>query len=261
MFSGIVQRRDQFFAIEESDASQQESLEELALRSSSITLRKKLNLNEIIPHLNQRNLLTESDVFALRSKSPPEGVDHLVNLLPKKKEGWWGELIASLECSSLGTAHGDLVSLLETELQKLAISDVESQTSNTEGDKMASDHDPLPPKRPNRISVDLQDAQSGITLAVCVLVEDMFSSKVESKQPIENHTAHPIMLKNELEEVKYKYKVMVNQVKLINLHEHLIEMSEKFSDTLAKVLQLYVDHFQIRLQITHLRIKLIMIQK
>ena len=247
MFSGIVQRLYQFFATDGPDTGQQESLEELALRRCSVTLRKKLNLNEIIPHLNERNLLTESDMFDLRSKSPPEGVDYLVSILPKKKEGWWGELIASLKQSSSGTAHGDLVNLLETELQKLAISGAE-QASNTEGDKKAFDDEygQLVPKRPNR--ADLKDAMSGITLAICVLVEDMFSSKSKSKLAIKDHSAHhssaSTMLKNELEEVKYKHKVIVNQAKLINLHEHLIEMSEKFSAALGRVLQLYVDHYQ-----------------
>ena len=125
MFSGIVQRLHQFFgvqnAIEGPDASQ-ETLEEVALRYCSVMLRKKVDVKEIIPHLRQRNLLTESDVYSLKSKSNEEGVDHLVSVLPKKKEGWWDELIASLKCSSTGTAHGDLVNLLEAELQKLTIS-------------------------------------------------------------------------------------------------------------------------------------------
>jgi len=53
-----------------------------------------------------------------------------------------------------------------------------------------------------------------------------------------------IKLKDELDEVRYKYKMIVNQVKLIGLLELLIEKSKKFSDTLSEVLKLYVKHFK-----------------
>ena len=65
MFSGIVQRIYEYFVPEGLDAGQQEGLEELALRRCSVTLRKKLNLNEIIPHLNERKLLAERVICLL----------------------------------------------------------------------------------------------------------------------------------------------------------------------------------------------------
>ena len=261
MFSGIVQRLHQFFgvqnAIEGPDASQ-ETLEVVALRYCSVMLRKKVDVKEIIPHLRQRNLLTESDVYTLKSKSNEEGVDYLVSVLPKKKEGWWDELIASLKCSSTGTAHGDLVNLLEAELQKLTISDA-GQACTNEGGKntQSSDHECVPRRRSQVYLQEalqpLLDAQSGITRAVCALAGNpfMFSSEADGKRTIEDHTG-PTKLKNELEEVKRKYKVIVNQVRLINLHEHLMEKSEKFGAALSEVLQLYVDHYKKKASDAHI---------
>ena len=248
MFSGIVQRLHQFFGVQNAiggpDASQ-ETLEDVALRCCSVTLRKKVDVKEIIPHLRQRNLLMESDVHALKSKSNEEGVDHLVSILPKKKDGWWDELIANLKCSSTGTAHSDLVNLLErkiAELQKSTISDA-GPACTTEGDRN-SDHE-CDPRQRSQVSLQeaLLDVQSGITRAVCALAGNpfMFSREADSKRTIEDHTGP---LQNKLEEVEHKYEVIVNQVKLINLHEHLMEKSEKFGAALSEVLQLYVDHYK-----------------
>ena len=242
MFSGIIQRFYQLFGAAEDTSVNLVASQEVALRRCSVKLRQKLDLVEIIPHLKQRNLLTEIDVYNLKCKSPQEGADHLVSILPTKKDGWWDELMASLKLTTTGTGHDDLVNLLETEFQKLTSGNASADSTTTadDADKQVTVH---------RSSVvhggiheALNDALSGITRAMCALGENPFIFR--SKLTVEDRTDEPAKLKNELEELKHKYKVMVNQVKLIELHELLIEKSEKFSTALSEVLQLYVEHFK-----------------
>lgn len=258
MFAGVVQRIYYYsFGTKDSNAvpgNLQETLQEAALRRCNVKLRSKLDLTEITPHLRQRNLLTESDVYTLKSKPPSEAVDHLISILPKKKDGWWGELIASLKNSTTGTAHDDMANMLEAELHRLKSSDSDADGSLTYTADESNDEQPSEYRQGKRPSVhealgDLNEALSGITRAICTLGENPFL--FTARPNIEDATVDPKKLKDELEEVKYKYKVMVNQVKLINLQELLIEKSTAFNSALSEVLRLYTDHFKSKKSTTH----------
>ena len=95
MLSRLVQ--DDYFRATSYDESErcQETLEGTALRRCNVKLRNKLNLTEIIPYLNQHDLVTSSDVHILQSMPVPEGVDYLISILPKPiaRNFYWGVLL------------------------------------------------------------------------------------------------------------------------------------------------------------------------
>ena len=90
-----------------------EALREKTLLGCHEVLRKKLDVKEIFPQMNQKNLLTAEDRHVLQdpSKSTETKVSHIIEILPRK-EGWWGKFIASLKESTSGTAHEYLASTL-----------------------------------------------------------------------------------------------------------------------------------------------------
>ena len=238
--------------------SELKKLQEKALHRCHANLRDKLNLTEIIPFLDQQDLLTGDDTHCLWSKSPAEGVAYLISILPTKRIGWWDKLIDSLERSASGTGHHDLAKCLEKELT-LIFGGADTVTTNGNAD---SDTEQLPV-----VSDVLLEASTAVDHAATTTVP-----VVGSKHPSRSstHTASKITesmckfgvnpflfsrrpdiaeftvekLKDELDEVKYKYDVIVNHVKLIELHELLIDKSFHFSCALSDVLQLYVNHFK-----------------
>ena len=182
-----------------------ENLVGTALRRCNVELRNKLNLTEIIPHLNQHDLVTNSDVHMLRSMPAPEGVDHLISMLPRKKDGWWKAFIAALKGSSSGTAHNDLVTILETELQQLMSSNENENIVNIADNQLqqngASEYHP----RSSQVEVvgGLNEALSGITRAMSALMVNPFLFSNNSAN--DDHIVDPNKpLKDELEEVKRK---------------------------------------------------------
>ena len=69
--------------------------------------------------MDRISVLTNDENHRLQwlESRPAEGVDYLINILPKKSFGWWDyKLIDSLEKSSSGTAHHELAGYLEKEL-------------------------------------------------------------------------------------------------------------------------------------------------
>ena len=237
--------------------SELEKLQEKALHRCHAKLKDKLNLTEIIPFLDQQDLLTVGDIHCLQSKPPAEAVAHLISILPTKRIGWWDKLIDSLERSGGGTAHYDLAECLKNSIKKelSLISGGNTVTTNINaGSEMeqpvsdvsleastAVDHatstSVVGSKRPSRSSVH---TASRITESMCKFGTNPF---LFSRRPdVAEFTVEK--LKDELDEVKNKYDVIVKQVKLIELHELLIDKSFHFSCALSDVLQLYVNHFK-----------------
>ena len=238
------------------ESAELEKLQEKALHHCHAKLRDKLNLTEIIPFLDQQDLLTGDDTHCLWSKSPAEGVAYLISILPTKRIGWWDKLIDSLEKSGGSTGHHDLAECLEKELTLIS-GGANTVTANRNTD---SDTEQLPvvsdvllkastavdraattsvvgSKRPSQSSAH---TASRITESMCKFGVNPF---LFSRRPdIAEFTVEK--LKDELDEVKYKYDVIVNHVKLIELHELLIDKSFHFSCALSDVLQLYVSHFK-----------------
>lgn len=222
-----------------------EKLQSEVLHRCHTRIINKLNLSQIIPLLDERNLLTIDDTFYLKSesKSPAERVSYLINILPTKKYGWWNGLIESLKNSSKGTAHNELAEYLEEELLHDLKDDAEA---NIDGDTRETSREhyatvaPLSGNRERRQSVH---TASKITEEICAFGSNpyMFSKKSNVEESFKVKK-----FKKELDEVKYKYQVMVNQVKLIQLLELLIDKSTEFSVALSGVLELYVIHFKSR---------------
>ena len=81
-------------------------------------------------------------------------------------------------------------------------------------------------------------------------IENPFLFSTFSRRPdIAEYTVEK--LKDDLDDVNYKYEVIVDQIKLIKLHELLIEKSHNFSTALSDVLRLYVNHFKIKKKTTY----------
>ena len=114
--------------------SELEKLQEKALHRCHAKLRDKLDLTEIIPFLDQQDLLTGDDTHCLWSKSPAEGVAYLISMLPTKRIGWWDKLIDSLERSGGGTAHRYLALCLEKELTLISGGDTVTANKNADSD-------------------------------------------------------------------------------------------------------------------------------
>ena len=233
---------------------EKERLQEKALCCCQAIMRDKMNFIELIPRLCEQDLLTKDEKDRLKSlsMSTAERVDHVIDILPRKSSGWWDRFIDSLEKSSSGTAHRELAVYLERELSKLN-SDDDSNREYTPDDmtEQLSDRaenlaletptvtDNRGKKRPSRTSVH---TTSGITQSMCAVGENPF---LFSRRPdIAAYTVEK--LKDDLDDVKYKYEVIVDQIKLIELHESLIEKSESFSAALSEVLKLYINHFKIK---------------
>ena len=235
------------------ELQEKEKLQEKALCYCQAIMRDKINFTELIPRLLKQDLLTkdERDRLNLPSISPADRVDYMIDVLPRKSSGWWGRFIDSLEKSSNGTAHHELAEYLETELRNLNLDDDDSNRGNTpdvaeqmSGHALATstvndNREGQKKRRPSRTSVH---TASGITQSMCAVGEDPYF--FGRRPDIAEYAVEK--LKDDLDDVNYKYAVIVDQIKLIELHESLIEKSESFSAALSDVLQLYVNHFKIK---------------
>ena len=93
-----------------------------ALLQCAVDLKNKLTPDTIVAHLQSDNLLTEIEVYKLTgdlSKSRPEKVQIIINILPTKGSGWWDKFIDSLRKTAGGTAHEELANILEQQLDKV----------------------------------------------------------------------------------------------------------------------------------------------
>ena len=104
----------------ESDIKSLEYLQEKTLISCHDVLKKKLDVKEAFLSMNEKNLLTTHDKHILSdtNSSVDTKVTHLIEILPRKGEGWWENFIASLRESTSGTAHEYLASTLTSQLKR-----------------------------------------------------------------------------------------------------------------------------------------------
>jgi len=224
---------------EAASCTNQDSLEEKALCFCHELLRRKLNVREIFPHLNQRELLTRHDKDTLQNKcfSNDEKVDYLVHHLPSKGENWWRLFISSLKRSSAGTGHGELANQLELRLEgKLQLGSMETNTELVE--RRISTHVPSGVSR----SVHKIILETPPIPRLSCIGEDLKSVI----QPI-------VELKNELDIVKHNHRVTLNQIGLMRSCEELIQNTKDFSRALSDLIKFYIENFKKRKRNTESR--------
>ena len=86
-------------------------------------IRNSLDIQAILPHLNQQDLLTsdERDILLQNSHSTRcNKIDHLLQWLPRKGEDALERFIQCLRSSSEGTGHRELATLLAEEAARQA---------------------------------------------------------------------------------------------------------------------------------------------
>lgn len=100
---------------------EQEDLQRLALEECYVIFTNKLDVTTILPYLTAKHLLTNDDrqVLMTYTKTQVEKAQYLLDILPRKANGWFEKFIECLRESTDGTGHGDLVMELETKLQEL----------------------------------------------------------------------------------------------------------------------------------------------
>ena len=228
----------------EVDVKSLEDLQEKTLISCHEVLKKKLDVKEIYSQMNQRNLLTSEDRHFLQdtSKSPETKVSHIIEMLPRKESGWWEKLIDCLEASTSGTAHEYLASTLTNQLKRKMYECGQQFRRQPHGRERKSAHVP-----------------SGISLDICDFMPDSFtpptgylernntkeSPDIAELRPDLADVLIPIVqLKEKLDTTKYNYKIMKNQVGLLQAFDELIENTKRFGDALSDLLKLYIDKFK-----------------
>jgi len=101
---------------------EREDLQRLTLEECNVILTNKLDVATILPHLIAKHLLTKDDreVLMMYAKTQVEKAQYLLDILPRKANGWFEKFMECLQETTDGTGHGDLVKELETKLQELA---------------------------------------------------------------------------------------------------------------------------------------------
>jgi len=241
----------------ESEVQSLESLQEKTLISCHDVLKKKLDVNEILTPMNQKNLLTSEDKHVLSdtSKSTSAKASYIVEILPRKGEGWWGKFIASLKESTTGTAHEYLASILTNHLKR-NMYECAQQT-------LPQSRDVYPRGRvhrdsshvPSGISLDLYDFMPSIEYTEYKSRSDRGSPDIVELRPDLADVLAPIVqLKEQLDNVKYSYKIMKNQVGLLRAFDGLLENTKRFRDALSCLLELYIDKFKTKKRHCYLKL-------
>jgi len=193
-----------------------------------------LDAGAVFPCLNQRELLTRHDKDTLQNKSlsNDEKVDYLIHILPTKGKNWWNLFISSLRKSSQGTGHSDLADELESCLRGNSLSTAQESTAGAVQRRISTHSVP-----------------SGVSQSVHRIILEtppiprLWPDIAEEIRPV----IQPIVeLKNELDVVKYNYKVMLNQVGLMRSCEELIQNTKDFSKALSDLIKYYIDNFKKR---------------
>jgi len=233
-----------------------ENLQEETLNKCHELLRKKLNVNAIVSLLNEKDLLTPGDRHLLTEehRSKEAKVDYIIDILPSKGTGWWNKFILSLKESTSGTAHDYLASTLEHHYRR-KIYDIAGQCTGgspyQEGSQL---------RRKRGISIHVP---SGIAIAMHDFVPDYEyeslskavneslstnaepTSNIETLRPDVADIVLPIVqLKDRLDNVEYCYKIMCNQVGLMQVCELLTEKTEVFGRALSNLIKMYIDKFK-----------------
>ena len=99
---------------------QNEEIQEQVLIECSTVLTKKLDVLEIVCHLNNEKLLTPSDNQFLESDvHDGKKAKYLITILPKKDKGWFNKFLFCLHQSSHGTGHQVIIAALKSKYQEL----------------------------------------------------------------------------------------------------------------------------------------------
>lgn len=101
---------------------EQERLQRLALEECNVVFVEKLDIPAILPHLITQHLLTDEDKQELmtHTKTKGEKAQYLLDIIPRKCQGWFELLLECLRKTTNGTGHRDLVKGLETKFQEVS---------------------------------------------------------------------------------------------------------------------------------------------
>jgi len=101
-----------------------------AINAQHWNIRRRLNLVEILPFMNQSGMLTDDELYRLQdtNRTTGERIDFLIRILPSKGENWWSKFLQCLTESSTHpglSAHRELANLLVQVLnEQLATNEV-----------------------------------------------------------------------------------------------------------------------------------------
>lgn len=110
-----------------SQRSLEDSLEERVLNDCVKSLVKKLDVRAIQEHLIASNLLSRRDRQFLNNTSHDDDtkVYYLLNILPRKSNGWLKVFIQCLHDSEEGTGHKEVAETIEAKLKEVGHGDNE----------------------------------------------------------------------------------------------------------------------------------------
>jgi len=99
----------------------EDNIDLVALEECAVSFTTKLDPSAIFAHLTAQHLLTDDDkqVLLNTSRTPRENSKYIMQILPRKGDGWFDKLLHCLRESVDGTGHGDLLKELEGKRQEL----------------------------------------------------------------------------------------------------------------------------------------------
>ena len=103
--------------------SKMETVQKCALIEQHWNIRSRLNIEEILPFINQKCMLTDDELYRLEdtNRTRAERINLLIRIIPNKGDDWWNKFLWCLNESSTHpglSAHKELVTLLVDELHK-----------------------------------------------------------------------------------------------------------------------------------------------
>ena len=89
-------------------------MDENAFNKCHVILTESLNVQCIFPHLCANDLLTqdEKETLIVRCLTTHEKINKLMEILPRKGNGWLDKFILCLQSTSEGTDHSNIVQKL-----------------------------------------------------------------------------------------------------------------------------------------------------
>jgi len=108
-------------------------MEKIAFRKCSVIIVECLDISAILPHLNSHGLLTEKDRQMLlnRAITDYEKAENLLDILPRKGDGFFEKFIFCLCKTKSGTGHDNIVKDLTTTFKKVKESFAQGDTPST----------------------------------------------------------------------------------------------------------------------------------
>ena len=95
----------------------------LTLQACSAEIFQKLHVSAIVPYLMKHNMLTLRDQQVLTNDRTPDQdkIGHILKILPKKGEEFYGKFVFCL-CESkegTGSAHDEIVKVLTAKIHEI----------------------------------------------------------------------------------------------------------------------------------------------